>query len=118
VSVVGVKKLDSGAQLFVDRSINYGARPVHHGCVRGSIVLSATLVEPTKKDGMFQVTFLSWLDMKVRVCLKRFVLLFFNIFVVFRGLCFFVGQNFELNITFFCYEKKTPSSCYDFSVQI
>lgn len=65
VSVIGLKKLENGGQLFVDRSINYPSRPVHGGCVRGSIVLSATLIEPTKKDNFFQVTFLSWLDMKV-----------------------------------------------------
>jgi hypothetical protein len=64
VSVIGLKKLENGGQLFVDRSIKFPSRPVHGGCVRGSIVLSATLIEPTKKDGMFLVTFLSWLDMK------------------------------------------------------
>jgi len=64
VSVIGLKRLENGAQLFVDRSINYSSRPVHGGCVRGAIVLSATLVEPTKRDNFFTCTFLSWLDMK------------------------------------------------------
>jgi hypothetical protein len=63
VSVVGARQLEGGAQLFVDRSVN-AERPVRAGCVRGVIVLSGVLVEPTKRPDIFLVTFLSWLDMK------------------------------------------------------
>ena len=63
VSVVGTRQLEGGAQLFVDRSVNH-AHPARPGCVRGVIVLSGVLVEPTKRADVFLVTFLSWLDMK------------------------------------------------------
>lgn len=63
VSVVSHKEMGNGAHLFVDRSVNY-PKQVSGGCVRGQVVLSAALVEPTNKPELMMVTFLSWLDMK------------------------------------------------------